>query len=135
MHLSIIFAIVCIACLVWAVREWGSAKQEASGPPPDRNTWREALFGLCITLLWLATIWVAADANGWGRDRALWLGFGSFVAVMTVIRPRWYWNNYRARWLRDLIGDTATAAFYLLVAALMIWVGLFTSWTFGRQGP
>jgi hypothetical protein len=70
---------------------------------------------------------------GWSVDRALWVGLGSMVGVLTLARPWWYWDNYRARWLRELIGDEATAAFYLLVAALMVWVGLFTDWTFGRR--
>ena len=133
MHLAIILATVSIACLVWAVREWSPSKRPSSDVPSDRNGWREGVFGLFITLLWFATLWIVADINSWSRDRTFWVGLGSFVAVMTVVRPRWYWNNYRARWLRDSIGDTATAAFYLLVAVLMIWVGLFTNWTFGRN--
>jgi hypothetical protein len=133
MNLAIILAIVSAACLVWAVREWNPSRRPESEPSSNRNTWREALFGIFITLLWILTIAVIANANNWGRDRALWLGLGSFVAVMTVVKPKWYWNNYRARWLRDSIGDTATTAFYLLVAAMMIWAGLFTNWTFGRN--
>lgn len=133
MHLAIILAIVSVGFLFWAVRERAESREQESGTLPDRNTWREGVFGLVVTLLWMATFWILGDASGWGRDRALWVGFGLFVAVMTVLRPRWYWNNYRARWLRDSIGDTATAVFYLLVAGLLIWAGLFTNWTFGRQ--
>jgi hypothetical protein len=39
----------------------------------------------------------------------------------------------RARWLRELIGDEPTALLYLVVAGVMVWVGLFTDWTFGRH--
>jgi hypothetical protein len=52
---------------------------------------------------------------------------------MTLARPWWFWENYRARWLRGLIGDEPTAGLYLVIAAAMIWVGLFTEWTFGPQ--
>jgi hypothetical protein len=86
-----------------------------------------------LSLLSLAGLWLAADAFGWGRDRALWVGFGAFVGLATVARPWWFWENWKARWLRGLIGDEATAACYLLVAAVMVWVGLFTDWHFGRR--
>jgi hypothetical protein len=52
---------------------------------------------------------------------------------MTLTRPWWFWESHKARWLRGLIGDEPTAGFYLAVAALMVWVGLFTEWTFGRR--
>lgn len=52
---------------------------------------------------------------------------------MTLTRPWWFWENWKARWLRDLIGDGGTALVYLTLAAVMVWVGLFTDWTFGRR--
>lgn len=133
LNLVIILAVVCAVSLVWAIWEWDRSRGRDAEALPDLNGWREALLGLCLTLAWFGSLWVLADANGWSRDRTLWLGGGSFIAVMTVVRPRWYWNNHRARWLRNSVGDTATAAFYLLVAVLMIWAGLFTNWTFGRR--
>ena len=63
----------------------------------------------------------------------LWVGLGTFLAIMTVSRPWWFWENYRARWLRDVIGDRPTATFYLALSAVMVWVGLFTKWPFGRR--
>jgi hypothetical protein len=63
----------------------------------------------------------------------LWVGLGLGLTLMTVTRPWWFWENYKARWLRELIGDGTTTAFYLLVAAAMVWVGLFTDWKFGRH--
>lgn len=35
--------------------------------------------------------------------------------------------------MRGAIGDEATAAVYLALAAVMVWVGLYTNWTFGRR--
>ena len=52
---------------------------------------------------------------------------------MTMLRPSWFWENYKARWLRNIIGDAATAAVYLAVAAIMVWIGLNTDWGFGRR--
>ena len=50
-----------------------------------------------------------------------------------ISRPWWFWENYKARWLRDAIGDGPTAFIYLLLSAILVWVGLFTSWTFGHR--
>jgi len=86
-----------------------------------------------VSLAWLGGLWVLADLFGWNRDRALWLGFAGFLALMTVLRPTWFWENYRARWLRGVVGDEGTALLYLLLAGIMVWVGLFTDWTFGRR--
>ncbi len=63
----------------------------------------------------------------------MWLGGGAFLVIITLARPGWFWDNYRTRWLRSLVGDEATAACYLVLAGVMVWVGLFTDWTFGRQ--
>jgi hypothetical protein len=52
---------------------------------------------------------------------------------MTISRPWWFWENYKARWLRDAIGDGPTAVLYLALSAVMVWVGLYTDWTFGRR--
>jgi len=51
---------------------------------------------------------------------------------MTIRRPSWFWENYKARWLRNSIGDAATAV-YLAVAAIMVWIELNTDWGFGRR--
>jgi hypothetical protein len=32
-----------------------------------------------------------------------------------------------------MIGDEATAVLYLAIAGVMVWVGLYTDWTFGRR--
>jgi hypothetical protein len=75
----------------------------------------------------------SAAAFGWPRDRTLWVGIGTLLAVMTLSRPRWFWDNWKARMLRNLIGDAATAALYLAVAGAMIWIGRSGGWKFGRQ--
>jgi hypothetical protein len=88
---------------------------------------------LVVSLVWLGGLWVAADLFGWNRARTLWLGFAAYLALMTLLRPTWFWENYRARWLRRLVGDEGTALLYLLFTALMVWVGLSTDWTFGGR--
>jgi hypothetical protein len=100
---------------------------------PARSAVRGKLILLSVVLLLIGGLWLFAAPLGWSRDRVLWVGFGGFLAIMTLSRPWWFWEDYRARWLRKLIGDEPTAAFYLLIAGAMLWVGLFTDWHFGRR--
>jgi hypothetical protein len=97
--------------------------------PPRRGGY---LILSVVSLLMLALTWQVSKRLGWDRDRSLWVGFGGFLAVMTTLRPWWFWENWRARWLRGLIGDPMTMMVYFAVAAVMVWVGLNTNWTFGR---
>lgn len=90
-------------------------------------------------LLTVSALASLAGAYVWGLsaalsfDRSAWIGFGVFLVVMTVARPWWFWEHYKARFLRRLVGDELVIAFYLVVGFAMIWVGLFTTWTFGRR--
>jgi hypothetical protein len=88
---------------------------------------------LAVALLTVVALVGSASIFGWPRDRTLWIGVGTLLALMTLSRPWWFWENWKARMLRDLIGDGATAAVYLAIAGAMIWIGLNTDWTFGRQ--
>jgi len=131
---AIAFAIVSLLCLVLAAREWSRSRAPATDQPAaPASAWSEGAILLVVSLAWLGGLWVMADLFGWNRDRALWLGFAGFLALMTVLRPTWFWENYRARWLRGVVGDEGTALLYLLLAGIMVWVGLFTDWTFGRR--
>jgi hypothetical protein len=117
---------VSVACLVAALRAWHEPSQDPA--PPRRPEVQGNLILLGVSLLL-----GAAQAGVGEENRMLWVGLGLGLTLMTVTRPWWFWENYKARWLRELIGDGATTAFYLLVAAAMVWVGLFTDWTFGRH--
>ena len=116
-----------------AVDEWTERPDREDRPASARSGLRGALILVVVWLLALGSLWLAAGEFGWRRDRALWVGVGLFLAGMTLTRPWWFWESHKARWLRGHIGDEPTAGFYLAVAALMVWVGLFTEWTFGRR--
>lgn len=100
---------------------------------PDGNGCQGNLILLALCLLTLTAATVLAPAAGWTRDRAFWVGLGTALGVLTLTRPWWFWENYKARWLRGLIGDAATSLVYLALAAAMVWIGLATDWTFGRR--
>jgi hypothetical protein len=119
--------------LALAADEWNDRAGAGDPPASDRGGLRGGLILFAVSLLSLGTLWLVAAELGWPRARVLWAGLGLFLAGMTLARPWWFWENYKARWLRDLIGDEPTAGIYLALAAVMIWVGLFTDWTFGRR--
>jgi hypothetical protein len=128
------FAVVSVLCLFLAAREWGGSRAQAGDAASGTaSTWPGGAILLVVSLVWLGGLWVTADLFGWNRDRTLWLGFAAYLALMTLFRPTWFWENYRARWLRGLVGDEGTALLYLLFAGLMIWIGLSTDWTFGGR--
>jgi hypothetical protein len=126
-------AILSLVVAALAVDEWSDRSDPADRPATDRSALRGGAILLAVSLLCLGSLWFAAAELGWPRDRALWVGIGLFLAVMTLTRPWWFWESYKARWLRGLIGDETTAGIYLALAAAMVWVGLFTEWTFGRR--
>src|SRR5262249_26917113 len=120
--LAIAFALLSLLFAALAVNEWSDASDDEE---PRRNTRGGAVGGLILVLvsgLSLAILWLGATEMGWPRNRTLWVGMGAFLALATLARPWWFWENYRARWLRDLIGDETTAGLYLIIASVMIWV-------------
>lgn len=130
--LIIAFALLSLLFAALAVNEWSDADEDG----PRRTAPGGAIGALILLLVFglsLAILWIGATELGWPRHRTLWVGMGSFLALMTLARPWWFWENYRARWLRGVIGDEPAAGLYLVIAAVMIWVGLFTEWTFGPQ--
>jgi hypothetical protein len=130
---AIAFALLSLALLVAAARDWTSGPADPSAAPSEPSGCRGGLILLGVTGVLVGGVWLVAPSMGWARDRALWVAFGVFLAVMTLIRPWWFWENWRARALRGMIGDEATAVLYLAIAGVMVWVGLYTDWTFGRR--
>ena len=130
---AVTLAVVSVICLASALRSWLRSPAGGMREPAEHRAWHGGGVLTLVALFLLGAVVALARPMGWPRDSALWVAFGAFLAVMTVTRPWWFWDNYRARWLRDLIGSEATALFYLLLAGVMMWVGLFTDWTFGRR--
>jgi hypothetical protein len=131
--LAIAFALISLLFAVLAANDWGDQPTERRDPTgSDRRGWSGGVILFLVSGCSLVALYLGARVLGWPRDRTLWAGLGTLLALMTLVRPWWFWDNYRARWLRDLVGDEATAGLYLAFAAVMIWVGLFTEWTFGN---
>jgi hypothetical protein len=124
---------VSVTFLVLAAMAWLRPGSSPSAPATERGAFRGALILFAVSGAFVGAVWLMAVPLGWNPDRVLWAGLGTLFGVLTVARPWWFWDNYRARWLRELIGDEATVAIYLALAAMMIWVGLFRDWRFGRR--
>jgi hypothetical protein len=130
---AMVLAMVSVVLLAVAVRQWSAPPSEAGSDERAQNRWQGNLLLLLLSIGLVVSVLIAAELAGWNRDRALWISVGTFLGLMTLLRPWWFWENYRARWLRNLIGDEATMVVYLGIAAIMVWVGLNTGWTFGRR--
>ncbi|HEX5387125.1 MAG TPA: hypothetical protein VFW66_10520 [Gemmatimonadales bacterium] len=130
---AVALALVTLVMLARAAAEWEREGAEPPAAPSGGSRRRGGVILLFVLLVLLGGLWAVAGPAGWPRDRVLWVGFGAFLAGMTLTRPWWFWGHYKARWLRGLIGDEATAFLYLLLAGAMVWIGLFTNWSFGRR--
>jgi hypothetical protein len=124
-------AFVSLTLFVLSAGEWPVPPPESDHPA--RAGWRGGVILFAVTLLLMGTLWATAAELGWNRDRVIWVGLGAFLALMTISRPWWFWQNYKARWLRDSIGDGPTTLVYRAFSAVPVSVGLYTDRTFGRR--
>jgi hypothetical protein len=130
---AIVLAILSLALFALAAGEWLVPRVEDDSGRVQRAGWRGNLLLFGVSLASVGALLLAVGVAGWNRDRALWVGVGTGFGWLTILRPWWFWENYKARWLRELIGDGATMVIYLALAGVMIWVGLHTDWPFGRR--
>ena len=130
---AITMALVSVVLLALAVGGWPGRDTEGESDSARRYGWRGNVLLFLISIGLVGSLWAVAAVVGWNRDRTLWVGLGAFLGLATLARPWWFWENYRARWLRNVIGDGATIMLYLAVAGMMVWVGLNTNLTFGRR--
>ena len=130
---AIAFALLSLGLLTVAVVEWTSRRGEPriSSRPTSHGSWSSGLILFAVALVTVGVLLACAAVAGWPRDRTLWIGTSVCLVLMTLTRPWWFWENWKARALRNLIGDAATAMVYLAVAGVMMWIGLSTDWKFG----
>jgi hypothetical protein len=57
-------------------------------------------------------------------ERTVLVGFALGLAWVTARKPWWFWDHWKAHFLRRLIGDTATTVAYLAIAILLLYLGL-----------
>lgn len=52
------------------------------------------------------------------------LGAGLFSIICTILKPAFYWESRKAKQLRNLLGNTATSVFYILIGAALTCMAL-----------
>ena len=65
-------------------------------------------------------------STGFDERRSWLIGVGGFLIVCAWLKPWWFWESPKARWLRSLIGDVPTMITYVLMGAGMILAGVLT---------
>ena len=58
-------------------------------------------------------------------ERTLLIGFGIGLAWGATAKPWWFWEHWKAQFLRKLIGDNAVVALYLVMALLLLYAAVF----------
>lgn len=53
---------------------------------------------------------------------------GMYIILVTWRRPAWFWNDLKASWFRDVIGDTATTALCTIVGLVIAGLGAGRQW-------
>jgi hypothetical protein len=95
---AIVFAGVSPISLTLAAVAW-----LRSAEPPRRHSERDGTAGglilFSVSLALVGGLWMLTESFGWERDRTFWVGCGAFLTLMTLTRPWWFWDNYKARWL------------------------------------
>ena len=81
---AISLAVVSVVFFTRAATEWPRLEADSAAEAAARSARRGAVILLIVSLLLLGGLWELAEPLGWDRDRALWVGFGAFLAVMTM---------------------------------------------------
>jgi hypothetical protein len=74
-------------------------------------------------------------AGSWGLARVLDLQFdrvflvvGGFLTLGgTWLRPWWFWEHPKARFVRRILGDSGAAVAYTIIGMGMVYLGFFTT--------
>ena len=85
---------------------------------------RGLLVGAAVVVAYVALSKVLESYLGVSVKRTLLVGFGAALAWATAQKPWWFWDHWKAHILRDLIGDSATTAVYLLIAAVLLYLAI-----------
>lgn len=52
------------------------------------------------------------------------LAAGLFAIICTILKPAFHWESRKAKQLRNLIGNTATSIFYILIGIALTCMAL-----------
>ena len=85
---------------------------------------RGLLIATALFLVFAALARALAVYAGISEDRTLVAAFGLALGWCTLRKPWWFWDHWKAGFVRGLIGDQATTIVYLVFAALLLYAAL-----------
>jgi hypothetical protein len=74
-------AIGC-ALLATAAWQWNARPANEAAGPSERSGWRGGLTLFAVSVLLLVSLLAFTAEAGWSRDRVIWVGLGTFLALM-----------------------------------------------------
>jgi hypothetical protein len=86
---------------------------------------RAALWLLGYLAAGAALFVVVMKITGTSWSRALLATWGMMIIVPAIARPSFWWDDYRAVWVRRQLGDMGATVAYVLLGALLIVLAAF----------
>ena len=92
--------------------------------PRVLTLWKPLAACLCLGTLIFALIALDQLRIAPFNQSALFVG-GTALAGCSWLKPAWFWNHPKAMFLRELIGDHATAGVYFIGGLVMVGFAFF----------
>src|SRR5262249_23648089 len=89
--LAIAFALLSLLFAALAAGELSESSDASERREPSRTGPPGAIILLLVSSLSVAILWIGATELGWPRHRTVWVGVGALLAVVTLVRPWWFW--------------------------------------------
>ncbi|HTK55651.1 MAG TPA: hypothetical protein VL295_02425, partial [Gemmatimonadales bacterium] len=101
----------------------------------EERTWDlpfQAMGWVAVAVLVIGLLSEGGDLmeRHWGiyHERIFYAALAIAIITATLIRPWWFWEHAKARFVRDIIGDHSTIVLYLLIAGGFGWWAVFRPW-------
>jgi hypothetical protein len=99
----------------------------------ESTEWYQRSWGQ-IVAVYIGLI-LGLSAGSWALSRVLHIQFdrvflvvGGFLTLGgTWVRPWWFWEHPKARFLRRIIGDAGATLAYTIIGMGMVYLGFFTA--------
>lgn len=70
--------------------------------------------------------------SGFPMSRSVVAMLGAGIVAVTLARPFWFWEQPKARFMRDLVGDRVTFVVYIATGVIIFGLALFGVGDWGR---
>lgn len=119
MMIGMLTGVILIISVLWA-------EHGVFGVPFQFIAW------VAFAVVGIAALMVAGEQLeqrfGIYHERLVYGCLAGALALATLLRPWWFWEHRKARFVRDIIGDQGTIVLYLLIAGGFGWWGILGPW-------